>query len=101
MREPSIGAVQVEQPPQLTEWLRMIDHAEIDDAVAPRRAGRLRRPDEQPRRLPTTCVAALALGGVERGQEPVGEWPTGRLEGGDHRAPAGVAPRHVPLRAAA
>jgi hypothetical protein len=84
-----VGALQADQPAQLLEWLGVIVHAQVEDAVGPgpRLASGFRFHDQDRGRLPSADVAAHRLPRVERGQQPIREITSGLLVGGRHCRP--------------
>ena len=68
-----VGAPQPEQPAQLAQRLGMVVHAQVDERLLPGLPVAAGRHHHQRRRLAPAQVAALALGGVERGEQPLRE----------------------------
>jgi hypothetical protein len=92
-----VGAIQDHEPPELGEGLRMVLDAQIEEAIRPRAAARRPPHDDERRRLAAADVAAGGFGGVERGEEALGEVALRLLERLRHRRPDALAPHEVRL----
>ena len=89
-----VGVVEVEQAVELLQRLGVVVDAQVHGG-APRHAGR--RDDEDRRGLAPAGVAALRLGGVQRGHEPAGERSRRAVVGLRHGRPHGGRGHHVGL----
>ena len=79
-----IGAVQLIEPPQLDERIRMVLDPERDARLPP---FALRRHDQQRGRLTATDIAAGCLGRVERCKQAAGQRAGRRRKGPQHARP--------------
>jgi hypothetical protein len=69
-----VEVVQAEQAPQLLDGPRVVLDTQVDQSVLPRLVGRAAGDDEERRRLLAAEVAATLFSGVERREQPLGQW---------------------------
>ncbi len=93
-----VGLMQGDHAAQLGHRLRVIFHAQLHHTVHPGAAGRMRLDDEDSGGLLPANIPACVLGGLQSGQQTIGQVPAGGAVGGGHSRPHGGMGHHISLR---